>query len=155
MQKITTFLWFDNHAEEAVNFYTSIFKNSKILKKARKPDSVPGPKDSVLTISFELNGQEFIAMNGGPSVTFNHAISLLVKCNDQEEIDHYWTKLTEGGQEIECGWLKDKYGLSWQICPANIDELISNPETSDRVMQAVMKMVKLDISKLEEAAKGK
>ncbi len=155
MQKITTFLWFDTQAEEAVNFYTSIFKDSKIGKIAKKPDSVPGPKDSIMTISFVLNGQEFIAMNGGPSVTFNNAISLMVKCKDQEEIDNYWAKLTDGGQEVQCGWLKDKYGLSWQICPSNIDELISDPDTSDRVMQAVMKMVKLDISKLKAAAEGK
>ena len=162
MQKITTFLWFDDNAEEAVKFYTSIFKNSKIGRICRCPDSVARgsgrPAGSVLTIAFRLNGQEFIAMNGGPGVKFTDAISLMVHCDTQSELDRYWKKLTSGGgKEVACGWLKDKYGLSWQIVPKFLIELISGKDRAktDRVMQVVMNSVKLDIKKLQAAAKRK
>lgn len=156
-QKITTFLWFDNNAEEAANFYVSVFKNSRILKTAPYPEGSPGPKGTVMIVDFELDGQRFSALNGGPHFKFTEAISLLVRCNTQEEIDHYWEKLTaDGGQESQCGWLKDKYGLSWQIAP---DELLNvwsegDPAKAQRVMQAMMPMKKLIISDLEAAAAG-
>jgi predicted 3-demethylubiquinone-9 3-methyltransferase (glyoxalase superfamily) len=156
-QKITTFLWFDNNAEEAVNFYVSVFKNSRILKTARYPQGSPGAEGSVMTVEFELDGQNFIALNGGPHFKFTEAISLLVHCNTQEEIDYYWEKLqADGGQESQCGWLKDKYGLSWQIAP---DALLKfwtdgDPEQAERVMQAMMGMKKLIIEDLEQAAAG-
>jgi predicted 3-demethylubiquinone-9 3-methyltransferase (glyoxalase superfamily) len=161
-QKITTFLWFNDNAEAAVKFYTSIFKNSKIGRISRYPDSVAKhsgqPAGSVMTISFKLNGQEFIAMNGGPQFKFTEAISLLVYCDTQAELDRYWKKLTAGGgKEVVCGWLQDKYGLFWQIVPKFQMNLISekNPAKVDRVMQVVMNSVKLDIKKLKAAAKGK
>ena len=153
-QKITTFLWFDQNAEEAVNFYTSVFKNSKIRDVARYGESGPGPKGSVMIIDFELDGQQFIALNGGPQFKFTEAISLLVHCQTQEEVDYYWKKLTEdGGQEVECGWLKDKFGLSWQIVPDAFLELLRNSDEQkrDRVMKAMMKMKKLDIKELQQA----
>jgi predicted 3-demethylubiquinone-9 3-methyltransferase (glyoxalase superfamily) len=153
-QKITTFLWFDNNAEEAVNFYVSIFKNSKILNTVRNGEAGPGPNDSVLTIAFELDGQEFAALNGGPQFKFTEAISQVVHCQTQEEVDYFWEKLSAGGQIIECGWLKDKFGLSWQIVPDLLLELLqdSDGEKSQRVMKAMMKMKKLDIAVLKEAA---
>ena len=155
-QKITTFLWFDNNAEEAVNFYTSIFKNSKILNTARYGDAGPGPKGSVMTIAFALDGQEFTALNGGPHFKFTEAISLVVHCQTQEEVDYFWEKLSEGGQKVECGWLKDKFGLSWQIVPDVLLELIqdSDSQKTQRVMKAMMQMKKLDIKGLKQAADG-
>jgi predicted 3-demethylubiquinone-9 3-methyltransferase (glyoxalase superfamily) len=156
-QKITTFLWFDNNAEEAANYYTSIFKNSRILKVARYPQGSPGPEGGVMTVDFELDGQNFIALNGGPHFKFTEAISLLVHCNTQEEIDYYWEKfLADGGQESQCGWLKDKYGLSWQIAPDMLLKFWSDgdPKQAERVMQAMMGMKKLIIEDLEQAAAG-
>ena len=154
IQKITSFLWFDNNAEEAVNFYTSIFKNSKILQTARYGKNMPGKEGAIMTIKFLLDGQEFLALNGGPIFKFTEAISLLVNCNSQEEIDELWKKLVaDGGEESQCGWLKDKFGLSWQIVPADIANMISdaNPQKSQRVMEEVMKMIKLDINILRKA----
>ena len=155
-QQITPFLWFNDNAEEAVNFYASIFKDAKILEAARYGDAGPGPKGSVMTMKFRLNGLEFVALNGGPHYTFTHAISFVVNCKDQAEVDHYWDKLVEGGKPVQCGWLTDKYGLSWQITPTILLELIKDkdPAKSKRVMEAMMKMVKIDIPKLEEAAKA-
>jgi predicted 3-demethylubiquinone-9 3-methyltransferase (glyoxalase superfamily) len=155
-QKITPFLWFDNNAEEAVNFYTSIFKDSRISQTTRYGDAGPGPKGQVMTMAFELNGQEFVALNGGPQFKFTEAISFVVKCEDQEEIDYFWNKLLEGGQAQQCGWLKDKFGLSWQIVPAQLSEFLKggDAERTGRVMQAIMQMVKLDIAKLKEAYNG-
>ena len=158
MQKITPFLWFDNQAEEAVNFYTSVFKNSKMGNIARYGDAGPGPKGSVMTASFQLEGQEFIALNGGPHFKFTEAVSFVVNCETQEEIDSYWNKLTSGGgQESQCGWLKDKFGLSWQIVPTIIGKLLSDKDAkrSQRVMQALMPMKKLIIADLQKAAEGK
>ncbi len=154
MQKITPFLWFDNNAEEAVQFYTSIFKDSKILGTSRYGDAGPGPKGTVMTMKFELNGQEFIALNGGPHFKFTEAISFVVNCETQKEIDEYWAKLTAGGKEVQCGWLKDKYGLSWQIVPTILGQLMQNkdPEKVKSVTQAFMKMVKMDIEALKRAA---
>lgn len=153
-QKITPFLWFDNNAEEAVNFYVLTFKNSKVGDVARYGDSGPGPKGSVMTMAFELEGQKFTALNGGPQFKFTEAISLVVNCENQDEIDYYWDKLTaNGGQEVQCGWLKDKYGLCWQIVPTILSQLISgDPAKSNRVMQALMQMKKLDIAELQRAA---
>jgi predicted 3-demethylubiquinone-9 3-methyltransferase (glyoxalase superfamily) len=156
-QKITTFLWFDNNAEEAANFYISVFKNSRILKIARYPEGAPAPKGTVMIVDFELDGQRFTALNGGPHFKFTEAISLLVHCNSQEEIDYYWEKLTaDGGQESQCGWLKDKYGLSWQIAPDVLLNLWSeaDPAKAQRAMQAMMSMKKLIIKDLEQAAAG-
>lgn len=156
-QKITTFLWFDNNAEEAANFYVSVFKNSRILKTARYPEGSPGPQGAVMTVEFELDGQEFMALNGGPHFKFTEAISLVVHCKTQEEVDYYWEKLTaDGGQESQCGWLKDKYGLSWQITP---DVLLNtwseaDPAKAQRVMQAMMGMKKIIIKDIEAAAAG-
>ena len=144
---ITPFLWFDSNAEEAVNFYLSVFKNSRIVTVVRNPGGAPGPKDSVLTISFELNGQPFVALNGGPIYKFNEAVSFVVNCDTQDEIDSYWDGLTDGGSEIQCGWLKDKFGLCWQIVPKRIGELIRHP----KAMQAMMTMKKLDINALQKA----
>jgi predicted 3-demethylubiquinone-9 3-methyltransferase (glyoxalase superfamily) len=157
-QKITTFLWFDNNAEEAVKFYVSVFKNSKILKTVKNGDVGPGPKDSVLTQGFQLDGQEFTALNGGPQFKFNEAMSLVVHCKTQDEVDYYWEKLSAGGgQLVECGWLKDKFGVSWQIVPDVLLELLedSDTEKSQRVMKAMMGMKKLDIKGLEQAAAAK
>ena len=156
MQKITPFLWFDNQAEEAVKFYTSIFKNSKIGTVARHGEAGPGPAGSVMTASFELDGQEFVALNGGPIFKFTEAVSFVVNCETQEEIDYYWNNLLKGGTPSQCGWLKDQFGLSWQIVPTVLSKLVSSkdPEKSKRVIQAMMKMVKMDIRKLEEAAEG-
>lgn len=156
-QKVTTFLWFDGKAEEAVNFYTSVFKNSKIRDIARYGDSGPGPKGSVMIIDFELDGVQFTALNGGPEFKFTEAISLVVHCQTQEEVDYFWEKLSEGGQQIECGWLKDKYGLAWQIVPEIFLEMIKDPDEQkkDRAMRAMMKMKKLDIKQLQDAVTQK
>jgi predicted 3-demethylubiquinone-9 3-methyltransferase (glyoxalase superfamily) len=153
MQKISPFLWFDGNAEEAANFYVSIFKNSKILNISRYGDSGPGPKGSVMVVKFQLNGQEFMALNGGPAFKFTEAISFLVNCETQEEVDELWEKLTAGGKEIQCGWLKDKFGLAWQIVPTILGELMTekDPKKAARVMQAMMQMIKIDINKLQQA----
>lgn len=148
MQKITTFLWFDDQAEEAVNFYTSIFKNSKVLDVGRYDETGSGVAGKVMTMTFQLEGQQFMALNGGPQFKFTEAISLFVNCETQAEIDELWEILTEGGEESQCGWLKDKYGLSWQIVPSNLGELLSKPGA----MQAMLQMHKLDIAKLNQAA---
>ncbi len=157
MQKITPFLWFDGNAEEAALFYTSIFKDSKILNVSRYGDAGPGTKGAVMVVSFQLEGQQFTALNGGPQFKFSEAFSFVVNCETQREIDEYWTKLTSGGgRESECGWLKDKFGFSWQIVPAVLGKLMSgDPKKANRVMQAVLQMKKLDIATLEEAAEGK
>jgi len=156
MQKITPFLWFDTQAEEAAKFYASVFPSSKILKTARYGEAGPGPKGSVMTVEFELDGQRMIALNGGPQFKFTEAISLSVDCKTQEELDHYWTKLSQGGKEQPCGWLKDKYGLSWQVNPAILGELLSGPDAkkAKRVMEAMLKMKKIDIAALKAAAEG-
>ncbi len=153
MPKIIPFLWFDTQAEEAANFYVSIFKNSRILNIARYGEAGPGPAGSVMTVSFELDGRPFIALNGGPHFKFNEAISFSIECHTQAEIDEYWEKLSAGGQEVQCGWLKDKYGLSWQVNPAILGRMLSDPdpEKSKRVMAAMLKMKKIDIAELEKA----
>jgi predicted 3-demethylubiquinone-9 3-methyltransferase (glyoxalase superfamily) len=148
--RITPFLWFDSNAEEAVEFYLGIFKNSRRLGEFRTVDDSHGPKGSILTISFELDGQRFTALNGGPMFKFTEAISFVVRCDSQQEIDEYWSKLSAEGAEVQCGWLKDKFGLSWQIVPAHLTELISHP----KAMQALLKMKKLDIAELERAAQS-
>jgi predicted 3-demethylubiquinone-9 3-methyltransferase (glyoxalase superfamily) len=149
--RITPFLWFDGNAEEAVTFYCSVFKNSQRLDKVDSAVDSSVPKGKVITISFELDGQAFVALNGGPNFKFTEAISFMIRCENQEEIDYYWSKLTAGGgAEVQCGWLKDKFGLSWQVVPARIGELISTPGG----MQAMMKMKKLDIAELEKANKS-
>ena len=147
MNKITPFLWFDNDAEEAANFYFSIFPEGKKLDELRVTEAGPGPVGSLLTIKLELMGQEMVFMNGGPGHPHTNAFSLYVACKTQEEIDNYWAKLTEGGTEVQCGWLKDKFGVSWQIAPENIMELVKHPNG----MRAMMKMVKFDIATLEAA----
>lgn len=154
MQKITPFLWFDTQAEAAMHFYVSIFKNSKIGNISRYGDAGPGPKGSVMTASFELDGQPFTALNGGPHFKFSEAVSLYVNCETQAEVDELWEKLSEGGEKSQCGWLKDKFGLSWQIVPSTLAELMSDPDPrkSKRVMEAMLQMSKLDIAKLKEAS---
>lgn len=157
-QKITPMLWFDDKAEEAANFYTSLFPNSKVLSISRYGDVGPGPEGSVMTASFQIAGQEFVALNGGPHFKFTEAISLVINCDSQEEVDRYWEKLTaDGGQESQCGWLKDKYGLSWQVTPKILIQLVQGPdkEKANRVFQAMLKMKKIEIPKLLEAAETK
>ena len=157
MQKITPFLWFDGQAEQAAKFYTSIFKNSKIGKVARYPEGSPGPAGAVMTVEFKIDGQKFIALNGGPHFKFNEAISFVVNCKTQREVDYYWKKLTaNGGKEVQCGWLQDRFGVSWQIVPESMGELFSGKDAarSQRVMQAMLEMVKLDIAKLKQAYRG-
>ena len=153
MQKITPFLWFDNQAEEAAKLYTSIFKNSRVTEVVRYGDAGPGPQGSVMTVAFELDGQEFVALNGGPVFKFTEAISFVVNCTSQEEVDELWEKLTEGGEGGPMGWLKDKFGVSWQIVPTVLVELLNDPdpEKSKRVMEAMLKMKKLDIKTLQQA----
>ena len=153
MQKITTFLWFDDKAEEAANFYVSLFKNSKIKSVSRYGDAGPGPKGTAMIVSFELEGQEYTALNGGPHYKFTPAISLFVNCETQEEVDELWEKLSAGGRKDRCGWLQDKYGLSWQIIPTALMRLMSDPDPqkSARVMKAMLQMDKIDIRKLQEA----
>jgi len=157
MQKITPFLWFDNNAEEAMNFYVSVFKNSKILNVARYGDAGPGPKGTVMTADFQLNGQEFVALNAGPRFKFTEAISFVVACESQEEVDYFWERLSEGGETSRCGWLKDKFGLWWQVTPTVLSKLIrdQDPEKSKRVMEAMMQMDKIDIEPLQRAYEGK
>jgi predicted 3-demethylubiquinone-9 3-methyltransferase (glyoxalase superfamily) len=153
MPKITPFLWFDSQAEEAMNFYASIFKNSKIGRVSRYGDAGPGPKGTVMSATFQLEGQEFMALNGGPHFKFSPAISLFVNCNTQSEVDELWEKLSAGGKTERCGWLTDKFGLSWQIIPAVLGELLQDkdPQKSQRVMQAMLQMGKIDIERLKQA----
>jgi len=153
VQKITPFLWYDNNAEEAVSLYISVFKNSKITDITRYGDAGPGPKGSVMTIAFQLEGQDFIALNGGPMFKFTEAISLSVDCKTQQEVDELWEKLSAGGQPGQCGWLKDKFGLSWQIVPSALVEMLQDQdaERSNRVMQAMMQMRKIDVASLRRA----
>ncbi len=148
--RITPFLWFDSNAEEAVEFYLTVFKNSRRLDELRTAEDGRVPKGSILTIAFELDGQKFTAINGGPTFKFTEAISFVVRCDSQQEVDEYWSKLSAGGSESQCGWLKDKFGLSWQIVPARLPSLIKNP----KAMQAMLKMKKLDIAELERAGQG-
>jgi predicted 3-demethylubiquinone-9 3-methyltransferase (glyoxalase superfamily) len=163
VQKITPFLWFDNQAEEAARFYTSVFESSKIRRIARyhyddEGEKVVGrPKGSVMTVAFQLAGQDFVALNGGPQFKFTEAVSFVVNCNTQAKVDYFWKKLSAGGKEVQCGWLKDKYGLSWQIVPTVLSELLTDkdPAKARRVMNAMLKMVKLDIKELKQAAKEK
>jgi len=153
MQKITPFLWFDDQAEEAINLYVSVFKNSKILSMSRYGEAGPGPAGKVMTATFQLEGQEFMALNGGPDHEFTEAISLFVDCKIQEEVDELWEKLSEGGEQGPCGWLKDRFGLSWQIVPSILGELMGDPDPvkSQRVMQALLQMSKIDIAGLQRA----
>ena len=156
MQKVTPFLWFNGNAEEAMHFYTSIFKNAKITSLNRYGKGGPAPEGTVIYGTFEIEGQQFMALNGGPEFSFTPAISLYVNCNTQEEVDELWDKLSEGGSDARCGWLKDKFGLSWQIIPAILGKLLydSDPEKSGRVMHAMLQMEKLDIAGLQRAYDG-
>lgn len=156
MQKIMPFLWFDGKAEEAMNFYVSIFKNSKVVKVTRCGDAGPGPKGSVMSATFQLEGQDFFALNGGPQSTFTPAISLFVNCETQAEVDELWQKLSDGGKEERCGWLKDRFGLSWQIIPSALGKLMNDPDRqkANRVMMAMLQMVKIDIAGLQRAYDG-
>jgi len=154
MQKITPFLWYDDKAEEAMNFYVSIFKNSKVLRVTRYGEAGPGPKGTVMTAEFQLEGQEFVTLNAGPRFKFTEAISFVVNCETQEEVDYFWGKLTaDGGQESQCGWLKDKYGLSWQVVPSVLGKMLRDKDAgkANRVMQAMMQMDKIDIKRLKQA----
>jgi predicted 3-demethylubiquinone-9 3-methyltransferase (glyoxalase superfamily) len=156
MQRIVPFLWFDSNAEEAVNFYISVFKNSKILSITRYGDAGPGPKGTVMTMNFQLEGQDFMALNGGPHYTFSPAISFFVNCETQAEVDELWEKLTAGGSDVQCGWLRDKFGVSWQIIPRTLIELMQDkdPMKSQRVFKAMMGMIKIDIEGLKRAYRG-
>lgn len=159
MQKITPFFWFADKAEEAVNFYVSVFKNSKIKNVMRMGDEVPGPQGKVMTIAFEIEGQDFVALNGGPGVfEFSGAVSFVIDCSSQEEVDYYWDKLTEGGDPAaqQCGWLKDKYGVTWQVVPRALPEMMADkdPEKAKRVTHAMMPMKKIDIAALKRAYDG-
>jgi len=156
MQRISPCLWFDNQAEEAANFYLSVFKNSKIKTITRYTEAGPGPKGSVMVVSFELDGVEFVALNGGPVFKFNEAVSLAISCSTQADVDYFWNKLTAGGEESQCGWLKDKYGVSWQVVPTVLTELMANSDAErvKRMTQAMFKMKKLDIATLEKAFNG-
>lgn len=153
MQKITPFLWFDNNAEEAAQLYVSIFKDSKILETRRYGDAGPGPKGTAMTVTFQLDGQQFMALNGGPHFKFTEAISFFVKCKTQQEVDELWEKLSAGGTKSRCGWLKDKFGVSWQIVPEALGELLAHPdpEKAKRAMNAMLQMDKIDIQKLKQA----
>jgi predicted 3-demethylubiquinone-9 3-methyltransferase (glyoxalase superfamily) len=156
MQKIATCLWFDGKAEEAMNFYMSIFMNTKVVNVMRYGEAGPGPKGSVLAVTFELEGQEFIGLNGGPHYQFTPAISMFVKCATQAEVDHYWDKLLAGGKPMQCGWLTDKYGVSWQIVPTALGEMLQDKDAkkAQRVMEAMLQMVKLDLPTLKKAYEG-
>jgi predicted 3-demethylubiquinone-9 3-methyltransferase (glyoxalase superfamily) len=155
-QKITPSLWFDTEAEEAANFYISVFKDSRIVNVSRYNDAGPRPAGTVMTVDFELNGQRFTGINGGPQFTFDEAVSFQISCADQDEVDHYWDKLTDGGSEGQCGWLKDKFGLSWQVVPTGMAEVFGDPdpERAQRAMKAMLQMRKLDIDELRRAADG-
>ncbi|MFC5804096.1 VOC family protein [Streptomyces formicae] len=152
----TTCLWFDGQAEGAANHYVSIFANSRLGRIVRYTEAGPGPAGSVVTVEFEANGQKFVALNGGPQFTFTEAVSFQILCADQDEVDHYWSRLTEGGQEVQCGWLRDRYGLSWQVVPAVLQDMVgdADPEKAKRATEAMLSMVKLDIAALEKAYKG-
>jgi predicted 3-demethylubiquinone-9 3-methyltransferase (glyoxalase superfamily) len=154
MQTITPCLWFDTQGEEAATFYTSIFRNSRILGVSRYGDSGPRPAGTVMTVSFELDGHQFVALNGGPEYVFNEAVSFQISCADQAEVDHYWTALTEGGQPGPCGWLKDRFGVSWQVVPTALPELLNHPDpaAAQRVMAAMMTMGKIEVDELRKAA---
>ena len=156
MQNITPFLWFNGQAEEAMNFYTSVFKDSKVINVSRYGEGAPAPKGTVMSATFELNGQKFMALNGGPHHSFTPAISFFVECETQEEVDELWNKLSEGGSDEQCGWLKDKFGLSWQVVPRALSEMITDPdiEKTDRVMKVLMQMKKLDLAALLAAYQG-
>jgi predicted 3-demethylubiquinone-9 3-methyltransferase (glyoxalase superfamily) len=153
MPNITSCLWFDTEGEDAANFYVSVFPNSRIVNVSRYGDAGPRPAGSVMTVDFELDGRPFMALNGGPEFTFNEAVSFVVDCADQDEVDHYWTKLSEGGEEGPCGWLKDRFGLSWQVVPAALGELASDPDPakSQAVIKAMLGMRKLVVAELQEA----
>jgi predicted 3-demethylubiquinone-9 3-methyltransferase (glyoxalase superfamily) len=156
MKKITPWLWFDTEGEEAANFYVSIFKNSRIIDISRYGDAGPRPAGTVMTVSFELDGQEFVALNGGPEFSFTEAVSFQVSCETQDEVDEFWERLSEGGEPSQCGWLKDRFGLSWQIVPAGLEEVLGgpDPESAQRAMTAMLGMSKLDIEALRAAARG-
>ena len=156
LSKITPCLWFDTQAEDAANFYTGVFPNSRVVNVSHYGSAGPRPEGMVMVVDFELDGQPFVALNGGPEFTFNEAISFQVSCESQEEVDDYWTKLTDGGQEVACGWLKDRFGVAWQIVPTVLDELIrdSDHERSQRAMKAMMGMTKFDIAESQRAAGG-
>ncbi len=156
MQKVTPFLWFDGKAEEAAKFYVSLFKNAKLGEVRRYPDGSPAPAGAAMSASFQIDGQDYIAFNGGPHFKFTPAVSLFVSCETQEEVDELWEKLSEGGEKSRCGWLKDKYGLSWQIIPAALGQGLQDkdPEKAKRVMQAMMQMSKIDIAEIEKARAG-
>lgn len=155
-QKIVPNLWFDTEAEEAAEFYTSVFENSRIVNVTHYTEAGPRPAGEVMTVEFELNGQRFIGINGGPQFTFDEAVSFEIECETQEEIDYYWDKLTDGGEESQCGWLKDRYGLSWQVVPTGMEELFADPDKgrAERAMKAMLEMSKLDIAALRSAADG-
>jgi predicted 3-demethylubiquinone-9 3-methyltransferase (glyoxalase superfamily) len=154
MQKISPFLWFDHQAEEAATYYVSLFDDSEITEVTRYPEGSPGPAGQVMTVSFRIAGQEFTALNGGPQFSFTEAVSFYVHCKDQDEVDRFWSQLTDGGEESQCGWLKDRYGLSWQIVPDRLGELLSDPDParSQAAMQAMLQMTKIDIKVMEDAA---
>jgi predicted 3-demethylubiquinone-9 3-methyltransferase (glyoxalase superfamily) len=154
MQKISPFLWFDNQAEEAANFYVSLFDDAAVTDVSRYPEGSPGPAGQVMTVAFRLDGQEFTALNGGPQFAFTEAVSFVVHCKNQDEVDRLWKELTQGGEESQCGWLKDRFGLSWQIIPDRLGELLGDPDPgrSQRAMQAMLKMQKIDVQALEDAA---
>jgi len=156
MPSITPYLWFDNQAEEAASFYASVFGNSRVVDVQRYGEAGPGPKGTAMVVTFELEGQKFIALNGGPHFTFNEAVSLYTSCKNQEEVDELWEKLTDGGEPGQCGWLKDKYGLSWQIIPTALSDMLSDPDPdkSNRVMKAMLEMKKIDIRALKDAYDG-
>lgn len=153
MSKITPFLWFDKNAEEAARFYASVFKNSRILDVSRYGDAGPGPKDQAMVVRFQIEGQEFLALNGGPQFKFTEAISFTIHCDTQSEVDYYWDRLSAGGKEVQCGWLQDRFGLSWQVTPTVLPRLLQDPDPakSRRVMKAMLGMVKIDIAGLERA----
>ena len=155
-QKITPNLWFDGQAEEAAAFYTSVFEDSEILSTTHYPENSPGEAGTVMTVLWELNGQRFLGINGGPQFKFDEAVSFEIRCEDQEEVDYFWEKLTDGGEESQCGWLKDRFGLSWQVVPAGMEEVFADPdpERAARAMQAMLTMKKLDIAELQRAADG-
>lgn len=155
-QKIIPNLWFDTQAEDAANFYLSVFKNSHIVSVSRYPEGSPGPAGTVMTVEFELDGQRFVGINGGPQFTFDEAVSFQITCETQDEVDYYWERLTEGGSESQCGWLKDRYGLSWQVVPTGMEEALgdADPERAQRAMQAMLGMTKLDVAALRRAADG-
>jgi predicted 3-demethylubiquinone-9 3-methyltransferase (glyoxalase superfamily) len=154
MQKITPFLWFDNNAEEAANFYVSVFKDSKMLNVSRYGDAGPGPKGTVMVAEFQIEGQEFVALNGGPRFKFTEAVSFVVNCETQEEVNYFWEKLSDGGEKSRCGWLKDKFGLGWQVVPTVLNELLADKDQqkADRVMKAMLQMDRIDIEPLQRAA---